>query len=195
MFKNLEGLVNNPTGDNKSEILAEIKRLNDLGLISKPKDLDSLLTDEKFADLKKQFDSKVGSTRTKWEQEQKDKEEAAKLAAAGTPPKTGGEPSEFERSTLSAFEAITKKLESLEKAKTTDSLKTYAAAKMKDLPETLKPFINITDGMNEEQIDAQIKTLTDLRAADLKAIDESPHVSSSVKVVDSEIDAFLETKK
>ena len=194
MFEILEKLVNDSSKDNKSEIIAEIKRLGELGLISVPKNFDEMLKDERFSGFKSDYDRKVGALSTKWETELKEKEDATKLAAAVTQSKAN-EPSEFEKNTTDAFKAINETLQNLTAAKKTEGLTSYAAAKMKDLPETLKPFLQITDSMTEEDIDNQVKTLTDLRAADLKSVDESPVVGTVTKVANAELDSFLEGKK
>jgi len=189
MLEELKKLVDKLTGDEKSKALAEIKRLEKLSLVSKPKDLDALFKDKEFAGFENQFDSKVGTTRTKWESDQKEKEEKLKEAAK---PETKTEQSETEKALSAKLDELTKSIASLATSKNVDDLKVYAAEKVKDLPKEFQGLINVTEHTTQAEIDKQVEQITTAHGEIIKNIDQTPNQGTITGPTDVEFETQLE---
>ncbi len=171
MLEELKKLVDKLTGDEKSKVQAEIKRLEGLGLISRPKDLDTLLADKEFADFKSQSDKREGELRTKWDDDQEKKEDELKAA---NKPETKTEMSETEKLLTEQLKAIRESIAGLTSSKKVSDLKVYTEEKAKTLPKEFQGLINVTEHSTQEAIDKQIDQITTAHTEMIKTIDQSP---------------------
>lgn len=199
MFKIMAELVNKITDEKqKSEFLAELKKLEESDLITMPKTLDELFNNDKFSDLKVQYTKNVGGLRNKWDEEQKEKglkEDVEKL--------DGKEQNEELKKLLKLMTGMNAKFEKMDAdilglrgEKKIDSLKGYADEKLKDIPKEFHNFIHISENTTEADIDKNVNLLITARENDLKKVNGQPIIGvEETSGTDADVDDFLKTKK
>jgi len=204
MFKILRELADKIADEKlKSEFLAELKKSEESNLITMPKNLEELLSDEKFADFKSQYNAREGSLRTKWDEEQKEKKLKENLE------KSDGKETNTTETMLKElmtginknFEKINTDISGLRSEKTIDSLKNYVKEKLDKLPPEFSEFIDINADTTSTDIDKKIEILTKIRENDLKKVDGQPDISQNntndggVSEINTILDEKLGTKK
>jgi len=156
MFEKLKELINNLSDEKKKEFLAElanVKKTTD-NMITKPKNLDSILTDEKFTELKKEYDVKIGKLRNDWDANNKKIEVPEK-----------DDSNDFQKSVLESLNAMTSKIASLESQKKVADLQNFANEKLKEVKnENMRGLINISPDMTEDQIIEKVENLKQIEA-------------------------------
>ena len=198
MLEELKKLVTKLSGEDKSKVLAEIERLEKLNPISRPTNLDEFLKDKESADLKSQYDSRIGSHRTTWE-----KETAEKAAEKKTkkeledklkdPEKKEGLKLEDIQSLLdNSLKGVNDKIELLSSSKQIEDLKVYASDKVKDLPENLQKMISVTEHTTKEMIDEQFANASTVHESYMKNVNDQPTMGADGKVSDSALDKVLD---
>lgn len=199
MFKIFKELVDKITDEKqKSDFLTELKRIEESNLITKPENLDTFLNDEKFTDLKSQYDKNISGLRTKWDSDLKE------LKLKDNIEKSEGAESNATEKLLKEmmagmnekFEQMNNDISGLRGEKTVDSLKNYAKEKLKDIPEGFHNFIHISESTTQPDIDKEIELLITARENDLKGINGQPNVGQG-KAADggvAEIHEILDEK-
>lgn len=196
MYEILNGLVNKMSDKTqKSEFLAELKKLEESNLIAMPTNLDDMFKDEKFTDLKSQYDKNVGGLRTKWDEEMKKSKLEADVEKTTETNDTATDKllKQILEMTNENFKKINIDISGLRGERQIDALKSYAKDKLKDLPKSSIDLITFNEQLTFSDIDKNIELLTKYQEENLKNIDGTPNVSQ-VKIDGgaAEINAILD---